>query len=248
MPDSPSVLEGVNVAGFVQHVLDKHTAPSTLIVCGSKDDFVKQLHHDLSEPSLATTDDMSEDRTPSLNPRQRLLSKPTLRLLASSRSVSVAFCPELPHLRAYLATLPLQQAQSSTLLAADAKGQPGRRLLGILNPLQLHRPTSSYSAQGINRTFATAVDAAYHTDSQLVLAECTLSIDGQHQSHDLVDIGMDHDAALAAEPEENIWDVEVSILNVTTKSFGAGERGWMGRTVSIRRIAGRWCRFVNMND
>jgi hypothetical protein len=36
------------------------------------------------------------------------------------------------------------------------------------------------------------------------------------------------------------WEEQVSILNVTTKSFGAGERGWVGRTVKIRTVAERW--------
>ena len=29
-------------------------------------------------------------------------------------------------------------------------------------------------------------------------------------------------------------------MNVTTKSFGAGGPGWVGRTVTVRRVAERW--------
>lgn len=44
------------------------------------------------------------------------------------------------------------------------------------------------------------------------------------------------------------WDEQLSILNVTTKTFGVGDRGWVGRTVSIRQVAERWCEFVNFNE
>ena len=64
--------------------------------------------------------------------------------------------------------------------------------------------------------------------------------------HDIPDFNMDggdvHDAC-AGSLASNAWDDEVSILNVTTKSFAAGERGWVGRTVKVRAVAGRWCIF-----
>lgn len=44
--------------------------------------------------------------------------------------------------------------------------------------------------------------------------------------------------------ESSPWDEQLSMLNVTTKTFGIGERGWVGRTVSVRQVAGRWCDFV----
>lgn len=63
-----------------------------------------------------------------------------------------------------------------------------------------------------------------------------------YDSPDSVLEGELHDAA-AGELASNPWDDEVSILNVTTKSFGAGERGWVGRTVKVRAVVGRWCVF-----
>lgn len=44
------------------------------------------------------------------------------------------------------------------------------------------------------------------------------------------------------------WDEDLSMLNVTTKTFGAGERGWVGRTVRIRQVAERWCESVVLGD
>lgn len=43
------------------------------------------------------------------------------------------------------------------------------------------------------------------------------------------------------------WDEHLSMLNVTTKTFGVGERGWVGRTVTVRQVAARWCRFVRLD-
>lgn len=242
----PCVLDGLNTAEFVQYVLNKHSAPSTLIVCCSKDDFFNQLHHALTEHSSNADEEMTEGRSSTLDPCQRLLQKPTLRLLASSRSVRVIFCPELPHLRAFLATFASQRARHSAL-SPSASRQGDGRILAILNPLRLHRPTSSYSAQGINRTFAIAVDAAYHTKAQLMLAECSPFVQRHERPQGSDELSVDLDDPLNVNAEGSPWDDEVSILNVTTKSFGAGERGWMGRTVSARRIAGRWCRFVDMS-
>jgi hypothetical protein len=98
----------------------------------------------------------------------------------------------------------------------------------------------------LNRTLATAVDAAYHTGSQLVLAECPTDL--QTISYEDTAMGFESDDAAAPVPgTSNPWDDEVSILNVTTKSFGAGERGWVGRTVKVRTIAERWCVFEDMS-
>ncbi|CAD0088995.1 unnamed protein product [Aureobasidium vineae] len=46
----------------------------------------------------------------------------------------------------------------------------------------------------------------------------------------------------------NSWDQDVSMLNITTKTFGTGERGWVGRTVRIRQVANRWCEFQKLED
>ncbi|CAD0089502.1 unnamed protein product [Aureobasidium mustum] len=46
----------------------------------------------------------------------------------------------------------------------------------------------------------------------------------------------------------NPWDADVSMLNITTKTFGTGERGWVGRTVKIRQVAKRWCVFRELED
>jgi hypothetical protein len=235
---SPVVLEGIDIPGLIQYVLDKHTAPSTIVVCSSKDAFLKQLQAALTEHAAAQAENVA--------PRQQLLTKRTLRLLAFSRTVKLVFCPELAHLRAYLATYPYCDEASSPSTAQVSSSAPFHRILVILNPIQIHKPTSAFSAQGINRTFATAVDAASATGSQLIFAECPHT-DDSAPTDEAIPFA-DDSTATAVQAEGGPWDEAVSILNVTTKSFGTGERGWVGRTVTVRSMAGRWCRFFKTND
>lgn len=234
----PLVLEGIDLAGVIEHVLDKHTAPSTIVVCCSKDAFSRQLQAALTHEAVAP------ENAEQVAPRSKLLARPTLRLLASSRTINLVFCPELAHLRAYLATYAYQITEPIVSGVPPPNSPAPHRILAVLNPIHAHKPTSAYSAQGINRTFATAVDAAYHTQSQLVLAECP-SQDDSARLEDLL-ASEDTTTTIARQTDISSWDEAVSILNVTTKSFGAGERGWVGRTVTIRRIAERWCRFVDL--
>jgi hypothetical protein len=232
------VFDGIRLPDFIQHVLGKHTGPSTLIVCGTKAGFLEQLqasHRQMPSehnPSQATQDVPPQSRTAAW-------SAPTLRQLAASRTVKLAFCPDITHLRAYLATY-------ATRLQKDAGGiskadTPEKRILAILNPITLHRPTSAYSAQGLNRTFSAAVEAAHHTASHLLIAECPANASHSVFGEAIATDPYDEEPTL--QPQQNVWDEEVSILNVTTKSFGVGDRGWVGRTVKLRTIAERWCVF-----
>ncbi|KAK5688524.1 hypothetical protein LTS10_000502 [Elasticomyces elasticus] len=141
----------------------------------------------------------------------------------------------ITHLRAYLATYN-QPADNQGIAGAQSHDT---RILAIANLIHLHRPTSAFSAQGLNRTYAGAVEAAFRSHSKLVTAECLeaakLAAKDTDAEGEMLDV---------ADPRtSSVWDEEVSILKVTTKSFGAGERGWVGRTVKLRTIAARWCVF-----
>jgi len=115
-------------------------------------------------------------------------------------------------------------------------------MLAILNAIEAHRPTSAFSAQGLNRTWAGAVEAAHSTGSRLIVAECHNDRYAPQPADAVTSEAAEADVAPPVDP----WDEEVSMLNVTTKTFGAGERGWVGRTVKIRTIAERWCRFESV--
>ena len=189
----------------------------------------------------------NEPSKPELHP---LLEQPTLYQLAASRRVRLVFCPELVHLRAYLSTLaiPTSQSASTHTTKDSAKRNEARTSsLVLLNPIDLHRNTSSFSAQGLNRTFALAVEAAHATQTQLLMAEFSSFGPRNTQAFDAgYDFEFEPETTVPPQspPAADLWDEEVSILNVTTKSFGAGGRGWVGRTVTVRRVAERWCVFT----
>ncbi|EMC91594.1 hypothetical protein BAUCODRAFT_126594 [Baudoinia panamericana UAMH 10762] len=241
------VLESISLLDFVQLVLDQHNAPSTMIVCGNRDAFLEQLtaatqpaSSDEALPDQSDTREFSRE-TPPPHATQRW-HVPTLRLLSKSRTVKLAFCPDITHLRAYLATYTPYGCYSDAIVSRE--GSDSQRILAIVDLVQLHRPTSAFSAQGLNRTLSISIEAAHRTKSALLLAESTPETQVATTQADLASTSPDLERPSAT----SIWDEEVSILNVTTKSFGVGERGWVGRTVKLRTIAARWCTFRKMND
>lgn len=215
---APIVVETRTAQEFLRHVLDHHAPPSTLIICSSKADFLQSLQPSNGTDATVDGRDDSEDeqRSAEESPAEQTEHfAPTLRLLSTSRTLKLAFCPDITHLRAYLACLCTDNSNDSTqehekdgaLRMPDAVPT-----LAILNPIELHRPTSAFSAQGLNRSFSIAIDAAYRNRLKLVLAE-TVS---------------------------QTWDEELSILNVTNKRLGDLA---VGRTVTAKAVAERWCSF-----
>ncbi|KAL1588052.1 hypothetical protein WHR41_03224 [Cladosporium halotolerans] len=239
----PQILTDIHLSDFVSHLLKTDTQ-SILIFCGSKEMFLEQLLTVGNETTTNDSDDPTSDTDEAAlranTALNELLRPPTLHQLASSRSVKLAVCPDVAHLRAYLAMIALAQAKEAEIDTTKVHCQNRDSILAILNPLDLHRSTSSFSAQGINRTFASAVEAAHATERRLLMAECPPNTP---REPDQLDMGFEVEHENDVRLPDNPWDQEVSILNVTTKSFGAGGRGWVGRTVTIRRIAERWFEF-----
>jgi hypothetical protein len=259
-PSRPRVLTGLQLPELVQFLLDSESPSSVLVVCGSKNDFVEQLHATCLASGLNDTNNEQqtdiivdpEPNEPYKPEPHHLLKQPTLHQLATSRKVKLVFCPELVHLRAYLSTLaiPSKSSQPTSIQPTETNNNTNP-LLTILNLVAHHRATSSFSAQGLNRTFALAVEAAHATQAQLLMVECAPFGRPRNATTETLgdadcdfDFGFEPDTAIPPPPQPpsaaDLWDEEISILNVTTKSFGAGGRGWVGRTVTVRRIAERW--------
>lgn len=197
-----------------------------LIICSTRDAFLQALLYEITRESQI-------DHITALD-----LLTPTLSNLYNSRNIQITFCSDLTNLRAYLATL----NHHSQLARVESEKEDIRDqncpLLMVLNPIQIHEHTLSYSAQGFNRTFAAIVDAAHCLGHQLVMVQCINPEDeyetGAQEDEDMLD---------GHRTLTNPWDEDVSMLNITTKTFGTGERGWVGRTVKIRQVAKRWCVF-----
>lgn len=305
------VLEDCSLRDFIHHLLDRHAHPTSLIICSSREAFLRELLDSLVVPKVDETiamnnEDGNTNSTTTQNndinsvrsKQGRLptehhnLLKPTLDLLSTTKDINVAFCPDLPHLHAYLSLLCSRshtdtQDKPSVPFTQPSKGQSRAPILAILNPITLHKPTTAFSAQGLNKFFAAAVDTANHLGLSLLVADCTpdqiatrlQSPEHGYNHHELSsddrldedthtsrfthrhtrpnvasgpmnpDTDMNQDQDQQQNPTTSSpWDEEISILNVTTKSFGAGDRGWVGRTVTIRRVAERYCRFESVSQ
>lgn len=246
----PQVIENIGLTEFVQYIQDNDSRPSIVVVCATKEKFIEQLlaacietsATNISQPT--TEDDEHIEAVPAKPETHDLLKRPSLLQLAHSRTVKLVFCHDIAHLRAYFATLaiPKSRIEDDRSSKPNNRANNGASLLAILNPIGAHRYTSAFSAQGLNRTISLAVEAAHATQSRLLMVEipsCRFHEEA-HADEDY-DVGAE---SVPAPPLTSPWDEEVSILNVTTKSFGAGGRGWVGRTVTIRKIAERWCMFT----
>lgn len=101
--------------------------------------------------------------------------RPTLETLSTARSTTLAFVPSLPALLAYLSRLPATAPPKNKTpvthpLNETPPASPTRLILA--NLLSLLAPTPNYSAQGLARAVAAAVDAAAACGARLVLVEC----------------------------------------------------------------------------
>ncbi|KAI9787204.1 MAG: hypothetical protein M1839_003439 [Geoglossum umbratile] len=202
-PPPPLVLRPLLPSEFLDYVLAAPTE-TVLIVCSARETFLYDL--------LAC---VAIDELTAKHP----LLAPTLRLVAAARAVRLAFAPTLHHLRAYLSTF-----HAKPLHVAAISEFP---TLALLNPIALHRTLPEYSAQGLSRTFAAAVEAAARSHMRLVVAECTVPDSAQE------------DGGWGT----SVWDEQVPLLSGTARGFGGGEKEWTGRTVEIKRVLERWCIF-----
>ncbi|KAH7398416.1 hypothetical protein BKA66DRAFT_566021 [Pyrenochaeta sp. MPI-SDFR-AT-0127] len=234
MSTGPTVLCSLTLPKLLDYVLatQSGTASTLLIICSSRDGFLQDLAEALRQ-------DGGKDEVSGL----KQLITPTLHNLSTTRHVQLAFCASVQTLLAYLSAC----CRTESRYVGDAKE---RARLVLVNPLALHASTSFFSAQGLSRTFAAAAETAMIMGVVLHVVECQ----GKHvvyEDHDGEDAAMDdlRGEVLAENEEEDPWEQEVSILNVSARKFGSntGERAWVGRTVKVKRIARRWFQFHKLD-
>ena len=178
---SPVVLSPLSLLELIRYVLDRvDPLGSKIVVCSSHDQFLS----DLSQAFESTTD--PDQVTPTTEAVSTDLVSfqsltPTLSILHKLQTYTLTFCSDVPTLRAYLASV--RSVSNSIQTSVDTGGTrtdaPGKEpALVLINPLALHRPSPSFSAQGLSRTFAAAVEAALRRESKLVVAECVPAAEG----------------------------------------------------------------------
>ncbi|MCJ1463460.1 hypothetical protein MMC07_002067 [Pseudocyphellaria aurata] len=213
---------------LIDYILKAPTPPTTLIICASRESFLQNLQKDVQRAhSVSLPSDENSD-----NPAPHRLLIPTIHLLAATRSIRLAFTPTLPHLRAYLATFE-STSETDTHSASHQSRAFGGTVLVILGLVALHHSTSEYSAQGLSRSIAVAVEAAHSAGMKLIVAELRKEYGNEDSmAHNEIVNGTPHDP----------WNEQIPLLNGSTRS-GNEERVWAGRTITIGRVVGRWCKF-----
>ncbi|KAL4968732.1 uncharacterized protein BDV14DRAFT_130400 [Aspergillus stella-maris] len=210
MAPTRQVINAQRVTDFLQYILDVNQSYTILIVCAARESFLEQLlaavHHESTESG-----------------GHHQFLKKTLGMLSSSHNIRTVFCPTLEHLRAYFAT-----GVDGRVPVVEGKEQ-SKALLAILNPLSLHRSTREFSAQGLSRTLANAVEVSSRTNTNIILCEC-------QDSSDLTN----------DERGEALWYVEVPLLSNSQRAVAEGSH-WPGRAVPIKRVVQRWFHFEDLN-
>jgi len=240
-PQQPTALSLDSAISFLNYILDHHNSATTLIVCSTHEDFLQHLHASLhrraasppSSPPSSNSPPSQSATPPATQQAPPRLLHPTLQNFALTSRITLVFTPTLQHLRAYLTTYTSTSPSPFDAHSTIVSPQPLQTTtLAILNLLSLHRSTPHFSAQGLSRTFASAVEAAYRAEARLVVCECP----------DIERYG-------GGEEEGGggvAWEERVPLLNETIRfaaGAGAEGRGWAGRSVSCRRVAERWFAF-----
>lgn len=190
------------VTDFLNYIVTKDASSISLIICSTRDSFVEK-----TRTACVHLEDTAGNC--------QLFTK-SIGLLSKSSRIKVIFCPTLEHLRAYLATLRL--SNRSVQDVATEEQELSGPLVAILDPVALHIPTSEFSAQGLSRTFAAAVEATSREAADLILCE----------SRDVTNRTENSSG-------EALWYVEVPLLNSSVRMGG--------QSVPVKRIAQRWFEF-----
>jgi len=240
-----------------------------LIFCSTREAFLQQLIGPTKKESREADthqagNDVRDAQTSAREPITRgEFSTRTMRRIAKAKAIKIAFCTSVPALHAYLSTLP--QTSSPHVQHENPERKTRPPLLMLVNPISLHKETASYSAQGLSRAFAGAVEAALRDFQQLVIVEYVtrksrsvrMREAGGHPHEDYARTDLVQEGCHQAEvadgeneaEEQDPWEQEVPILNATTRTFGNGSlTSVLGRTVKVKAVAERWCTFESVTD
>ena len=263
----PIIFHPIELVDFLQWLLNHCAAPSTLVVASSWADFLVEVT--ASAHFKQDREEDAQDNRPNPVTRSDFTAWATISQLYDAQRLRVVCCSSVPTLNCYLSrtvigNAGINGAENSIPLTL----QPGRQpLLVLLNPIRVQQGSPTYSAQGLSRMFASAIEFAARHGQRLIIIECIsrTTLDVRHRVLSMIDprrlLEMDnrmtddeagpedfenegHNDLLAA--HDDPWEQEVPILNMTTKNLSSNQRIWMGRTVKIRTIAERWCKFTKV--
>ncbi|KAJ9151103.1 hypothetical protein NKR19_g4991 [Coniochaeta hoffmannii] len=157
----------------------------------------------------------------------------SIQRVAIAKHIRFVFIPSVSHLRAWLTVFPPADPKTvepppSRAAIAFAHKTDTAPLLLLYGFLDLHRDTSEWSAQGLGSSAATLVEAARHAGLRAVIAEPRVGWDERVRD------------------SEALLGEEIPMLSGAERRAVARDQddggGWIGRTVTVRRVLGRWFR------
>lgn len=210
---------------FTEWLLQSDASTIALIICSTKQVFLQKLcasvQLQMQREAQSTHEDGEPETIPAPPTTCHSLLADTIETIARSQRVSLAFCPRVDHLRAYLSVLRLPTKKGDT---PGGHRYPGKPIIAILDPLAAHTYTSELSAQDLSRSLALAVEAGGREHADLYLCECR-------------DPG-DEDMA-----SRSPWDIDIPHLNSSVGRVSEITATRPRSTVPARRIARRWFEF-----
>ena len=206
---------------FIHSILRRQVR-TVLVVCLSREDFVKELQ-------IPCSNEHGEDTSDNFYVSPGL-QYPTIQLIAASQNVKLVYTPSLAHLRAYLSAFECTDEES-----INPSSQPC--VLTLVMALNLHRSTGNFSAQGISRTVSLAVSTAKYASLHLNIVEFTLSESIRPLAGDGNEGNTNWDP----------WRESIPLLNGSLR-HRPGERSFAGRTVEVGSVVEKWCKVVYMDD
>lgn len=233
---NPIVLSPSTPSELLQHIVNHHRYPTTILIGWPKHTFVEALTEDVklqlylqAQTAAVSSNKSKEEMEAELStksPPNHPLERKTLLQTAVSRHIRLLFVPSSTHLRAFLGTFsaseskispPPPQLPSSSLPDTKISEPP---MLIVYGLLELHRDSIEWSAQGIGTTATYLVEAAARNSFRAAVVEPR--------------------GAMGYDTLNEFLDENVPILSGTgIKSDGT----WSGRTVPVKRVLARWFEF-----
>lgn len=267
MSAHPVIYRTGTLSEFILHLVATHGASTILVICMSREEFLRCLLKSTdSQPSLRTAvDDTGTARSAAGNIRQdhedpeELLNStsgssgtlhpllvPTLRLLSASRGIRIACVTSVPALHAYLAILPSATSQPSQTNSPNR--DPAKApTFALVNLVSLHRDTASFSAQGLGRAFAAAVEAAWVTRMRVVVFEDLVRVESGgvlgNPGDDDAPVGgglNEHDERMVTMEEGGGADADVDRHDGVVDGHDASMNGAEGEASTNVRVKDVW--------
>ncbi|KAK2792773.1 hypothetical protein FQN52_002835 [Onygenales sp. PD_12] len=181
-------------ADFVEYLLNGDASAITLVVCSTREAFLQQLCASVARASLHEDPDTS----------------PQLSQDRTGNDRNILLNPQL-----YNTIRPIPP------LEGDSR-YPGRQVLAILDLIALHYQAREFSAQGIAKTLALAVEVSARERVHLTICECN-------------DVNRQDDT------RNSMWDRDIPLLSDQRRVI---EEGSQSRTLKAKQIVKRWFNFV----